>query len=90
VGVSTWSEVGTTVNLSVEGCSVVKLQVGTVRKRYLNKKRLYEYKRVSLNVPRRFHKIVEPLLGKQLQMRVSAKEGVITITLNVSKDAFQP
>jgi len=62
---------------------VVKLQVGTVRKRYLNNKRLYEYRRVSLNVPRRFHNVVEPFLGKQLQMKVSSKEGVITITLNV-------
>ena len=65
---------------------MVKLQVGTVRKRYLNKKRLYEYKRVSLNVPRRFHSVFEPFLGKQLQMRVSAKEGVITITLNVDNE----
>ena len=62
---------------------MVKLQVGTVRKRYLNNKRLYEYRRVSLNVPRRFHNVVEPFLGKQLQMKVSSKEGVITITLNV-------
>ena len=66
---------------------MVKLQVGTVRKRYLNDKRVYEYRRVSLNVPRKFHKLVEPFLGKQLKMGVSAKEGVIVITLNVDKDA---
>jgi len=66
---------------------VVKLQVGTVRKRYLNNKRLYEYRRVSLNVPRRFHSIVEPFLGKQLQMRVNSKEGVITITLTACNEA---
>jgi hypothetical protein len=65
---------------------MVKIQVGTVRKRYLNNKRLYEYKRVSLNVPRRFHNVVEPFLGKQLQMKVNAKEGVITITLNVANE----
>ncbi len=67
---------------------VVKFQVGTVRKRYLNGKRIYEYKRISLNVPRKFHKAVEPFLGKQLKMNVSTKEGAITITLNVDNDAY--
>jgi len=66
---------------------LVKFQVGTVRKRYLNNKRLYEYRRVSLNVPRKFHKVVEPFLGKQLKMEISAKENVIIITLNVGRDA---
>jgi hypothetical protein len=65
----------------------LKFQVGTVRKRYLNKKRLYVYRRISLNVPRRFHKLVEPFLGKHLQMNVTANEETVTITLNVGKDA---
>lgn len=64
----------------------MKFQVGTVRKRYLNNKRLYEYRRISLTIPRKFHMAVEPFLGKQLEMEVSAKEGTITITLNVGKD----
>lgn len=49
----------------------------------MNKKHVYEYKRVSLNVPRRFHKAVEPFLDKQLQMKMIAKDNMITIILNL-------
>lgn len=64
----------------------MKFQVGTVRKRYMNKKRIYEYKRVSLNIPTRFHKTVEPFLDKQLQMKMIAKDNAITITLNLDHE----
>jgi hypothetical protein len=65
---------------------MVKFQVGTVRKRYLNNKRLYEYKRISLNIPRKFHTLVNPFLGKQLNMEVCAKENALTITLKMNKN----
>lgn len=52
----------------------------------MNKKRIYEYKRVSLNIPRRFHKAVEPFLDKQLQMKMIAKDNAITITLNLDHE----
>ncbi len=62
---------------------MVKFQVGTVRKRYLNKKRLYEYRRISLNVPHRFHELVEPFLDKEFQMNVTADKNAVTITLTM-------
>lgn len=52
----------------------------------MNKKRIYEYKRVSLNIPTRFHKTVEPFLDKQLQMKMIAKDNAITITLNLDHE----
>jgi hypothetical protein len=60
---------------------VAKFQVGTVKKRYLNNKRIYEYKRISLNVARKFHKLVEPLLDRDFQVRVTAEKDTVTITL---------
>ena len=65
----------------------MKFQVGTVRKRYLNDKHVYEYKRISLNIPRKFHKIVEPFLGKQLKISVTAKDDIVTITLNARNES---
>jgi hypothetical protein len=65
---------------------LARFQVGTVRKSYMNKKRVYEYKRISLNVPRRFHKLVEPFLKEELQMTMTAEKGVITITLSVGDE----
>ena len=56
----------------------MKFQVGTVKKLYLNKKRLYEYRRISLNVPRRFHRLVEPFLDKEFQMNVTTDKNAVT------------
>lgn len=65
---------------------MAKFQVGTVKKRYLNNKRIYEYKRISLNVPRKFHKLVEPFLDREFQVRVTAEKNAITITLNLTDE----
>ncbi len=65
---------------------MVRFQVGTVRKNYMNKKRLYAYKRISLNVPRKFHNLVEPFLDKDFEMEVTANEGTIIITLGAGKE----
>jgi hypothetical protein len=65
---------------------VAKFQVGTVKKRYLNNKRIYEYKRISLNVPRKFHKLVEPLLDRDFQVRVTAEKDTVTITLALTDE----
>ena len=62
---------------------MVKFQVGTVRKRYMNKKRLYEYKRISLNLPRKFHELLEPFLNQDFQIRVTAEKNTITIALSI-------
>lgn len=61
----------------------MKFQVGTVRKRYMNKKRLYEYKRISLNLPRKFHELLEPFLNQDFQIRVTAEKNTITIALSI-------
>ena len=65
---------------------MAKFQVGTVKKRYLNNKRIYEYKRISLNVPRKFHKLVEPLLDRDFQVRVTAEKDTVTITLALTDE----
>jgi hypothetical protein len=62
----------------------VKFQVGTVKKRYMNNKHIYQYKRISLNIPKQFHKLVEPFLDKNLQMQMTTEKNTITITLNVT------
>jgi len=58
-----------------------KIQCRISRKRYLGSKYVYEYERMSLHIPRKFHKIVRPFLKQDLDMDVAAKDSSLVITL---------
>ncbi|MDI6847650.1 MAG: hypothetical protein QMD13_04155 [Candidatus Bathyarchaeia archaeon] len=60
---------------------MVRIKCRVSRKRYLGSKQTYEYERMSLHIPRRFHKIVKPFLKQDLKMDVTAKDGSLVITL---------
>jgi hypothetical protein len=51
------------------------------RERYLNSKRVYEYERVSLHIPRRYHGLIKPFLNQDFGVSVAAEKGCIVITL---------
>jgi hypothetical protein len=60
---------------------MVRIQCRFSRKRYLENKQVYEYERMSLHIPRRFHKIVRPFLKQDLDMDVTIKGSSLVITL---------
>ncbi|HDQ05293.1 MAG TPA: hypothetical protein ENN36_01045 [Candidatus Bathyarchaeota archaeon] len=43
------------------------------KKRYLGEKNVYAYEQLSVNIPAKFHEVVEPFLGKDLDMNVKAE-----------------
>ena len=68
------------------GCSgLVRIQLRLSRKRYFGSKNLYEYERISLDIPRKFHKIVKPFLKQDLNMDISIKGSYLVITLTSAK-----
>jgi hypothetical protein len=51
------------------------------KKPYLGKKNVYEYDVLSIGIPSRFHKDVEPFLGKDLVMSLTTEKNQIVIVL---------
>jgi len=64
---------------------MVRIQCRVSRKRYLGSKQVYEYERISLPIPRKFHKIVKPFLKQDLDMEVNTKGDFLVITLTPVK-----
>jgi len=64
---------------------LVRIQRRVSRKRYLGSKYIYEYERISLPIPRRFHKIVKPFLKQDLDMDLATKGNYLVITLTPAK-----
>jgi len=60
---------------------LVRIQRRVSRKRYLNSKRVYEYERVSLHIPRKFHELIKPFLKRDLEMKITAQNGSLIIVL---------
>jgi hypothetical protein len=51
----------------------------------LNSKRVYEYERVSLHIPRKFHELIKPFLKRDLEMKITAQNGSLVIVLTTKK-----
>jgi len=64
---------------------LVRIQRRVSRKRYLNSKRVYEYERVSLHIPRKYHELVKPFLEQDFDVSVAAEKDIIIITLTPQK-----
>ena len=68
----------------------MKIRCRKSKKHYLGKKNVYAYRALSIGIPSRFHKDVEPFLDSDLKMRVKAEKNRIVIVLepreNVSAD----
>ena len=69
---------------------MVRIQCRVSRKRYLDSKQVYEYERMSLHIPRRFHNKVKPFLKQDLDMQVTTKEDSLIITLTPQKRFSTP
>ena len=64
---------------------MVRLQKRLARKRYLKSKQVYEYERISLHIPQEFHEAVRPYLQEDLNLKITAETGSLTIVLTPAK-----
>jgi len=64
---------------------MVRIHCRVSRKRYLGSKQVYEYERMSLHIPSKFHKIVRPFLKQDLNMDINIKGSYLVITLTPAK-----
>jgi len=68
------------------GCpELVRIQRRVSRKRYLGSKYIYEYERISLPIPRKFHNKVKPFLKQDLDIDINIKGSYLVITLTPAK-----
>ena len=72
----------------------MKIRRRKSKKRYLGKKNVYEYEALSIGIPSRFRKDVEPFLDEDLKMRLKVEKKRIVIVLepreNVSVNRRTP
>jgi len=59
----------------------MKIRCRKSNKQYLGKKNVYKYEVLSIGIPSKYRKIVEPFLGKDLDMRFKAEKNRIVIVL---------
>jgi len=50
---------------------------------------VYEYERVSLHIPRKYHELIKPFLNQDFDVSVAAEKGIIVITLTPQKPVQQ-
>jgi hypothetical protein len=60
---------------------LVRFQHRVSKKLYLNAKHTYEYTRIFLDVPSKFHGIIKPLLKRDFDTEVTVEEDRVVITL---------
>ena len=65
--------------------NLVRIQTRVSRRHYLRAKRTYEYGRMSLDIPRKFHEVLRPFLEKELNVDVKLENDVAVISLSPVK-----
>jgi hypothetical protein len=60
---------------------LVKIQTRVSKRNYLKAKRTYEYGRMSLDIPKKFHEALKPFLEKDLKIEVKLENDVAVISL---------
>jgi len=64
---------------------LVRLQMRLAKKRYLKSKRIYEYERISLPIPKEFHEAIRPYLKEDLIAKATVGKDSLVITLTPVK-----
>ena len=64
---------------------MVKIQTRVSKRHYLRAKRTYEYGRMSLDIPKKFHEILQPFLEKKLNVDIKIENDVAIISLSPVK-----
>jgi hypothetical protein len=64
---------------------LVRIQRRVSKKHYLKAKRTYEYERMTLDLPKKFHETLKPFLEKELNIDVKLQNDVAVISLSPVK-----
>ena len=64
---------------------LVRIQRRVSKKHYLKTKRTYEYERLSLDIPKKYHKTIEPLLKQDFDVEVKLENDSVILTLTPEK-----
>jgi hypothetical protein len=64
---------------------LVRIQRRVSKKQYLKTKRTYEYERLSLDIPKKYHKVIEPLLKQDFDIEVKLENESVILTLTPQK-----
>jgi hypothetical protein len=60
---------------------LARIQRRISKKLYLKAKRTYEYERIFMDIPSRFHGILKPLLKQDFDVKVAVEENRVIVTL---------
>ena len=66
---------------------MVKIYTCTVKKSYLNQKRVYTHRYVAIPIPSKLHELLQPFFGKDLQISIDAHTNSLTITLTPKQES---
>lgn len=66
---------------------MVKILQRTAKKRYLNKKRVYNYTRQSVCILKKFHAVTDQFLEQDLTQNITVQANSQVITLSPKKTA---
>lgn len=64
---------------------MVRIQHRVSKRHYLRAKRIYEYGRMSLDIPKKFHELLKPFLAKDLNIDVKLENNIAVISLSPEK-----
>jgi len=64
---------------------LVRIQRRVSKKHYLKTKRTYEYERLSLDIPKKYHQTIVPLLKQDFDIEVKLENDVVILTLTPEK-----
>ena len=64
---------------------LVRIQRRVSKKHYLKTKRTYEYERLSLDIPKKYHKTMAPLLNRDFDVEVKLENYSVILTLTPEK-----
>jgi hypothetical protein len=65
-----------------------RIQKRLVKKKYYGKA-VYEYPVYSFNIPKKFHELLQPFLGKDLLVDVELMSGKLIITLTLKPQSLR-
>ena len=64
---------------------LVRIQRRVSKKHYLKTKRTYEYERLSLDIPKKYHQTIAPLLKQDFDVEVKLENDSVILTLTPEK-----
>ena len=64
---------------------LVRIQRRVSKKHYLKTKHTYEYERLSLDIPKKYHKTMAPLLNRDFDVEVKLENDSVILTLTPEK-----